>query len=165
MNKIEAKIDVSDFEGIDNYLNIKIDNKWLDETLEYLHPNNFLKGLVPTLLFWMEIDQEIDVVWKRILPNPGIVSFCPILMCPDDCDFSCTLIIAEIENKDDHIFWNKLGLDKTYELNPEMVGSTVDWFETPTGLCFDMKEYKKLIQSFKNDFQLKQKAWNSKNTN
>ena len=128
--------------------------------LEQLHPNNFLKGLVPTLLFWMEIDQEMEIVWKRIFPDPGIVSYCPILMCPDDCDFSCTLIIAEVENNENYVYWNKLGIDKTNNLNPEMVGSTVDWFETPTNLCFDMNEYKKLVQDFKNDFQAKENDWN-----
>ena len=106
MNTIKAKIDKSDYEIYDDFLNVEIDGYWLDEKLDQLYPNNFYKGLIPTLLFALEIEAEKEVVWERILPKEKSTSICPILMCPDDCDFSCTIIVAEIETSKHFIKWN-----------------------------------------------------------
>jgi hypothetical protein len=34
-------------------------------------------------------------------------------MCPDDCDLSCILIIAEVESTDSTVTWHRLGVDVT----------------------------------------------------
>jgi hypothetical protein len=127
MNSIEAIQDIGDYEDAQDFLNYKIDGYWLDEQLETLYPGNMYKGLVPTLLDWMERQDEQAVVWKRILPVENTTEICPILMCPDDNDFSCTIIVAEIINCGDVVQWKRLGLDKTKEWDAEKVGATVDW--------------------------------------
>lgn len=33
----------------------------------------------------------------------------PLLLCPDDCDFSCVVIVAEVEKTDSHIYWKRIG--------------------------------------------------------
>lgn len=98
MNKIEGIQDKSDYEAYWDFINYRIDGYWLDEKLDELYPNNMYDGLIPTLVYWMELEDEKAVVWNRILPNENETSICPILMCPDDNDFSCALIVAEIKN-------------------------------------------------------------------
>jgi hypothetical protein len=80
-------------------------------------------------------------------------------MCPDDADFSCTIIIVEIENKNDEIIsWNKIGLNKTDVWNKdlrkyeyELIGQNVEWFDKIDPLKFCINEYKKMIDLFKTD--------------
>lgn len=151
MNKISAILDKSDYEGNWDYLNYNIDQYWLDEKLDELYPNQMYKGLIPTLVFWMEIENEKKVVWDRILPNENSNTYCPILMCPDDNDFSCTIIIAEITNQHNQtIKWKRLGLDKTTEYEPTKIGSTVDWFSKFEELEFDYNEYASMVENFRN---------------
>ncbi|WP_339810616.1 hypothetical protein [uncultured Imperialibacter sp.] len=99
MNKIEAAIDKSDYEIYNDFLNIKVDGHFLDEFLDDRRAGYELKGMVPTLLFWMEHSNEREIVWQRILPNPNESTVCPILMCPDDCDFSAQLLLLELQGQ------------------------------------------------------------------
>lgn len=46
------------------------------------------------------------------MPNENETTIYPILMCPDDNDFSCTIIVAEIRNCGDLIQWKQIGIDK-----------------------------------------------------
>lgn len=151
MNKISAILDKSDYEGYWDYLNYNIDNFWLDEKLDELFPNNMYKGLIPTLVYWMEIEKEKKVVWERILPIENQTTLCPILMCPDDNDFSCTIIIAEIANQNNHVIkWKRLGLDKTQENEAEKIGTSVEWFLKFKELEFEYNEYLLMVENFKN---------------
>ncbi|QXP59015.1 hypothetical protein [Olleya sp. HaHaR_3_96] len=162
MNTIKAEIDKSDY-GTDEFLNLKIDGFWLDEKLEELYPNNMYKGLYPTLLFAMEIAQEEKVVWNRISPKLGEIAISPILMCPDDNDFSCTLILAEIENCKNTIKWNKLGIDKTTEYDAEKVGFKVEWFEKISGFEFSKDDYENMLSEFKKHYLIEKTNWDKRN--
>ena len=151
MNKISAVLDKSDYEGYWDYLNYNIDNYWLDEKLDELFPDNMYKGLIPTLVYWMEIEKEKKVVWERILPKENQTTLCPILMCPDDNDFSCTIIIAEITNQKNRVIkWKRLGLDKTQEYEAEKIGTSVEWFLKFEELEFEYNEYIQMVENFKN---------------
>jgi hypothetical protein len=163
MNSIKGILDKSDYEIYDDFLNFQVDGYWLDEKLEELYPGNMYKGTVPTLLFWMEIEKEREVVWNRILPDKGQKAICPILMCPDDSDFSCTLVDAEIENTGTTIKWNKIGLDQTKEFEPEKIGSRVEWFDKIEPLEFDLSEYKQMIEEFKKHFEIDKLKWEERN--
>ena len=153
MNKIEGLWDKSDYEGYFDYINFRIDNYWLDEKLEELYPNNFYKGLIPTLLFWLDRESEKEVVWKRIIPNENEIEICPILMCPDDCDFSCTIIVAKIQNYGEFIQWKKVGIDETKEWEAEKIGTNVKWFDDFPLLNFEKKDYLKMVENFRVEFE------------
>jgi len=107
--------DKSDYEDYWDFINFRIDRYCLDEKLDELYPENMYKGFIPTLVSWLEREEEKAVVWKRILSNENETTICPILMCPDDKEFSCTLIVAEIRNCGDLIHWKQIGVDKTKE--------------------------------------------------
>ena len=162
MNTIKAEIDKSDY-GTDDFPNLKIDNFWLDEKLEEVYPDNMYKGLYPTLLFAMEIEQERKVVWNRVLPKIGEITICPILMCPDDNDFSCTIILAEVENCGKTIKWNRLGIDKTTEYNAKKVGSKTEWFEKINGFEFSKADYEMMLSEFKKHYQKEKTNWEKQN--
>lgn len=149
MNLIEGILDHSDYDGYYDYINFKIDNVWLDEKLDELYPNKMYRGLIPTLVEWLNFQNEKEVVWKRILPNTNETSVCPILMCPDDCDFSCTIIVAEITNFGSFIKWNRLGVDITKEFEAEKVGSEVEWFDKIMEMNFELSNYIKMLNKFK----------------
>jgi len=70
-------------------------------------------------------------------------------MCPDDNDFSCTIIVAEIINKGDIISWLRIGVGKTKEWGAEKVGSNVEWFDKIDNLNFNISEYTIMLQNFK----------------
>ncbi len=163
MNTIKGILDKSDYENNINYLNFKVDRYWLDEKLEELYPGNMYKGTIPTLLFDMEIDAESEIVWKRILPEKGKKTICPILMCPDDCDFSCTLIDVEIENTGITIKWNRIGIDRTKENEPEKIGSSVEWFDKIETFEFKIEEYKEMLKEFQKHFEIDKNIWEEKN--
>ena len=99
---------------------------------------------------------------KEYSPEKGTKRNCPILMCPDDCDFSCILIIAEIENTGSTVKWNKIGVDKMKEYEAEKIGTTVKWFEKVEPLEFGIAEYKSMIEEFKVHFQIDQLKWEEK---
>jgi hypothetical protein len=150
MNKILALSDKSDYEGHPDFINYRIDEFWLDEKLDELYPDKMYKGLVPCLLDRMEWENEKEVVRSRIFPNENETTICPILMCPDDNDFSCTLIVAEIRNCGDRIQWSKIGIDKTTEWEAEKVGNYVEWMEKVPEFNFLMSDYLAMLENFRN---------------
>jgi hypothetical protein len=162
MNKIKAAVDTSEYEDQYNFLNFRIDGFWLDEKLEEVYRGAGYKGLVPTLLFSLEGEEEKEVVWERILPATGEITICPLLMCPDDCNFSCTLIVAEIENWGDSIKWNRLGIDKSASSEPGKAGFKVDWFYKVGAMEFSFEEYVEMLQAFKKQFDEDEKGWEEK---
>lgn len=46
MNKIEGIPDKSDYEGLLDFINFRIDGYWLDEELDRLYPGQMYKGLI-----------------------------------------------------------------------------------------------------------------------
>jgi hypothetical protein len=154
MNTVKAVMDKSDYQIYDDYLNIQLDNKFLDEIIDEKYSEGNYKGLIPTLLS-MDNEEENKIVWERIMPQNGHKTLCPILMCPDDADFFCTIIIAEIENiNDEIILWNKIGVNETeiwsetllkYEY--ELIGQKVEWFDKIDTFKFEKNEYKEIINN------------------
>lgn len=172
MNKIEGIQDKSDYEDYGDFINFRIDGYWLDEKLEELYPENGYKGHIPTLLYCMEREDEKAIVWKRILPSVNETTICPILMCPDDNDFSCTLIVAEIRNCGDIIQWKQIGINKTKEPEAEKVGSTVEWFDKVKELNFSKEDYLTMLETFRQRLTIDKlqmedhrKEWNDKKMN
>ena|SRR6218665_685333 len=155
MNKIQADIDKSDYDNYPDFLNIRIDGDWLDELVDSLYPDKSVKGAIPTLSFGMDRDSEEKVVWDRFLPHVGSITYCPVLMCPDDCDFYCICIVAEIENNGSAIVWSKLGSDGSDVRDANNVGTDVKWFPNFQKLEFNLQDYTKVLEDFKRQFDLK----------
>lgn len=148
MNRISIKTCLNKFSG-ENYYDILVDNIPLETHALKRSPNDITPGLVSTFLNWLSDPQEQEIVWKRALPEGYSKVNLPILMCGDDIDLWCDVIIAEVEVDDDYVYWNKLGLDNsTFENTAASIGTTVDWFPGKP-FIFDRKEYENVLSSFK----------------
>lgn len=152
MNSIKTILDQSDYEIYDDFYNIKIDGEFLDEVLHQAYPNRMFKGLIPTLLPELYNEEERTIVRQRILPDLKASSHCPILMCPDDCDFSCIIVIADIHRHSDSISWERLGIDASTSHESQHIGTEVEWLEGIGPYSFSIEEYKNMIADFEKLF-------------
>ncbi len=85
--------------------------EWIvgNEALEYLSPCEGLE------ICWTdEYDYEGDARFMRFVLNQQD-AITPILSCPDDMDFSCIVIVADVVKQDDTVIWKRIGLvDHSY---------------------------------------------------
>ena len=128
----------------------------MDEALDEWHSGMQIRDLVPTLGSGLQEVVERKIVWERILPVEDTVAICPVLMCPDDCDFSCSLIVAEIINTDTVVQWKRIGFDQTKELGADNVGTSVKWFRGFKGFNFNKTDYLKMIADFQTQLKIEE---------
>ncbi len=74
----------------------------LGELLHKYYPDKNFSGLVPTMPDWIFMESERQFVLERYYLQADGVRF-PILMCPDDCDLWCTLIITDVVCDEDFV--------------------------------------------------------------
>jgi hypothetical protein len=152
MDRIEAVIQPSLYEHVIDLLQFKINDKWLDRWLDEVYPDNLYAGLIPALHL-MYSYKDSEVVWSRIIPEQNKTTICPVLMCPDDCDFSCTIIVAEIKRLDYLVEWNRLGINMTRDADSNAVGNLVEWLPEFPSLIFSYDEYSKTIEIFREVYE------------
>lgn len=125
----------------EEHYNLIIDGIPLDVRLNELYPSDHYLGLIPVFTEWLNTDDERRLVTARYSSTKDL-EMLPILMCPDDCDLWCTLVVAEVITTDEYITWNRLGLDKSYLINGvENIGSEVEWLELLPAMKFKKEEY------------------------
>ncbi|WP_419873940.1 hypothetical protein [Candidatus Pristimantibacillus sp. PTI5] len=124
------------------HLNIVINDIQLDVWLDQKFPGKDLLGLVPTMTNWLNHSEEIEFLRRRYVQQKGVL---PILMCPDDCDFHCTLIVAEFHVEHDAVRFEKIGIDHStgeqLAADYDWIGTVVEWFDDCPRLFFDKEEY------------------------
>ncbi|MDR2869061.1 MAG: hypothetical protein LBV04_01275, partial [Deferribacteraceae bacterium] len=96
-------------------LSLYINGRRLDEILSQVHENYL--GLIPSWLDYYDEDfagqQEKQYIWQqtKLSDKPVVL---PILLCPDDFDFSCTVIVVEVcWSGDTVVTWSRFGIDVT----------------------------------------------------
>jgi hypothetical protein len=149
MNSIRADWFKSQFVS-EPHLIIRVDGEPLDEFLENHSTGLELRGLIPAWLAWLTNDAEQAVVWERMIPPLLGRVRVPVLMCPDDLDFSCQLIIADLEVTPEVIVWHRIGSDISQSMEPRRVGEEVAWFESIPPLRFPRNDYEACVASFVN---------------
>ncbi|WP_196889817.1 hypothetical protein [Aureivirga sp. CE67] len=147
LNKISKRKEFNQFSK-EYYYELEVDGKLLEDFINEQNPE-IKKGLVPTLLNWLSDESERKVVWKRVLPKIGEKEKLPILMCSEDIDFWCTLIIVEVETDENYIYWNRFGLEDSDTTNPEEIAENVNWFENVNKMKFRRENYLKVLNEFK----------------
>lgn len=83
-------------------------NQWL---LKYENNKivNMMKPFDDLCPAWTkELDWSGDVrfVWELIEKERAIL---PVLLCPDDLDFTCIVVVSEVEKTEDFVYWNRIG--------------------------------------------------------
>ena len=74
-----------------------------DEDLKSMQP--FL-GQCPAWSKRLNWKGDIRFVWKLIEMDSVVL---PLLLCPDDLDLNCIVIVAEVEKTKDYVYWNRVG--------------------------------------------------------
>ncbi len=145
-DSISAKIIKSRYYDV-MHLHFFINDKELDELLEKADPGKNYLGLVPTLLSWLDEENERKFVWESAKLEENVSKIFPILMCPDDCDFSCTIILAEVFSNGDSIYWKRIGLDARENIL-DSFGSKVKWINNIGSFVFRKNEYIRCLKIF-----------------
>ena len=148
MNRIEACVANSQYSNAP-HLNFVVDGVPLQTRLDTVAPHRQLAGLIPTLLDCLYDATDRALVWDRILPQQGNCTHAPILMCPDDCDLWCTVIIAEAYLENQTVWWHRLGIDLTRRDVPADVGTNVEWINGIGPFAFSLSDYQRCIASFR----------------
>lgn len=131
------------------HLRFAVDGVALDELLEDWYPNHGFHGLVPTTSNWLTSKVEQTVVWDRFLDRSSEWVSVPILCCPDDLDFSCSLAMVDARFSNDSVEWRAFGFDQTgFDLLPEEVGASVCWLPPKRPLIFARDEYGRVASEF-----------------
>jgi len=148
MNTIRAVLGKSRFVS-EPHLLFTIDDVPLDKVLSDAHPEMDLLGLIPTTLDWLHDRGEQSVVWSRFLDRSANRAVIPILCCPDDLDFSCSLVVVEAKFEADSVHWLRFGIDKTSaDRPPNAVGSSVDWLPNAAPFEFERRSYMRMVEAF-----------------
>ncbi|MNN02603.1 hypothetical protein D3C81_1152680 [compost metagenome] len=122
-----------------------VDDVPLDMQLHQLYPDHLFLGLIPVMTEWLNTDEEKSVARTRYLSSRN-GEILPILMCPDDCDFYCTLLVAEVVTEGEEIVWKRIGLDKSdLSKGVENLGENVEWLELVPVMRFRREDYVKAL--------------------
>jgi hypothetical protein len=138
VNRIEAIRVPSKFIP-ESHLVIAVDGVPLDVALG-------VEGLVSSLLGWFHDDADCLVPWQRILPDVGTTGYAPVLICPDDLDLWCSVVMAEVTAEPDVIRWDRLG----YNASPRSAfGACIQWELGWGPYRFSRAEYQRCLAAFK----------------
>lgn len=115
MNRIQAKHmkTAYDYEELYWLIDGKTVVSYLDEAIRegkcpQLRPFGSLQGLLPAWTGELVRRAENQFIWELIDDSDTLNV--PILVCEDDCDLSCIVIVARIHKENDRVCWEKLGL-------------------------------------------------------
>lgn len=131
MNYIEVKrvktcYDYSEYYWI-------IDDKPITSYLEHNKTSSLsdfgsLLGLLPAWSGKLICQWENDFIWEMV--NSQEELNVPILVCEDDCDLSCIVIVAHIRKAGNSVYWDKIGiLDKSDMISQEYEQSGILYLE------------------------------------
>ncbi|MFC4103213.1 hypothetical protein [Paenibacillus xanthanilyticus] len=139
LNRIETRMMASLY--CDQHQTILIDGEPLDALLHRLYPEGFYEGLVPVIVDWMNLPSEQAFVRGKLLSHQQL-DIIPILMCPEDCDLSCSVIAAEIERSGETVKWRRMGKPI---VNPDewMTGKEpkMEWLDLVPTMQFDRQAH------------------------
>ncbi|RCW40099.1 hypothetical protein [Paenibacillus prosopidis] len=143
VNKIEVVPMKSEYCKVEHHT-IVIDGTPLDLLLHNYYPSNNLLGMIPTIIDWVYDPKEKECIKGRYNSISKEVVL-PVLMCPDDCDLLCTVIVANVVKADGYIIWKKVGIDMSTRedmlLGCERIGSKVDWLDRISPMTFEEAQY------------------------
>ena len=126
---------------------LTLDGVPLDVLLDSARPDLAILGLVPALLDWLDDPRERELVWRRILPPVGSSAVAPVLMCPDDLDLWCSVVVAEVVPEESAVWWHRIGLDMS-QPRLEAIGTAVNWIGGIGPHCFSRADYERCLAAF-----------------
>ena len=132
------------------HLVIAVDDVALDQLIVDATGDQQFLGLIPAWLSDLSDAAEREVVWNRVQRSSDANIIVPVLMCPDDLDFSCTIIVADTTFDADVVTWRALGVDAGGSQGlPASIGSVVDWLDGLGPFHFARADYDSCIDRFR----------------
>ena len=148
MNTIVAKLNPSKYVN-SPHLDFFVDGRVLSDLLSEQCPDQNIAGMIPTTLNWLESESEQLLTWNRFLDRNSPRLTIPLLCCPDDLDFSCSLLMVVAVFDDDVVRWTEFGFDTTdFTDLPARVGSRIEPLPTTITFSFDRSEYDIMTNKF-----------------
>lgn len=126
-------------------------NIWVDQNISIIDGT---ESLVPAQGWLYDYDSELALsnAWKLLKPqayeNVSISTVVPILICPDDLDLECSVIMVEQVVSADKVVWTRFG----YAFNHiHDVVTSVVWETSPSAphLSFPLSEFEKAYDDLK----------------
>lgn len=114
MDRIQAELAQSRYVDVP-HLVIGVNGRPLDEWISDVTGRDDLWGLVATLDGALINAADRELAWQRADPAPGRRVTAPLLVCPDDLDFNCTTVVADIARLDGKVRWLRLGVIEAAE--------------------------------------------------
>lgn len=118
--------------------------KWCAEAFNY--PDAIYLGLAQ---IWLLDDEEDKLAWSRITPGEDESStIVPILVCSDDMDFDCTVLVIEQFVSKDTVQWLRWGFSVSSGLE---VGISTKWQTSDKYplATFCRNEFDECLENFK----------------
>lgn len=97
---------------------------------------------------WSFNEQDLVLAWRRLRPREeDCTTIVPLLICPDDLDFNCTVVVAEQETCGSSVVWRRFGF--SLHSPGDQVGSSVRWFDKSPSATFDANQFNCAISELK----------------
>lgn len=116
-----------------------VENKNFDQLLDEIYPDKELLGLVPAIS-WLK-DKSIK---NQVYSSSILSGITPILICPDEQNLSCLVIVADISVEENQVVWKKIGIQHPADSGYIESGRDIEWL---TGIEECIFEKRKYIQS------------------
>lgn len=148
LNFIKAELTTTEYVN-GEHLMVFVDDVSLDKWLANKLDDKSYLGLIPTWLGWLINPKEQEYVWTTTKLCEAKTTIVPMLICPDDLDFSCTVVVCEVKYTDISVQWARMGIDRTGF--PNYIGRDIEWLENVPSLHFLRQQYEDCLNGFMSD--------------
>ncbi|MDP9940839.1 hypothetical protein [Ectopseudomonas alcaliphila] len=98
-------------------------------------------------------DDDTCLVWDRIYSTaPGWKTLVPLLVCSEDLDLTCTVIVAEQHADEHHVHWRRFGLLKDLIT---LQSPAVDWYDSIPARIFERFQFQSTLDMFRKQENIK----------
>jgi hypothetical protein len=148
MNTISTIISKPKFASIEQPV-LAIDGvpvyQWVNSQIFDADGNDDTHILVPAQT-WLYDEDESRIAWELLEPTHEGSTVVPMLVCPDDMDLNCTVVVVEQIVDKQTVEWRRFGLSINH-INS--VVTSVRWSESEQCAIFDRTQFEEAVLDFK----------------
>ena len=119
--------------------------QWVKSQIFDTDGNDDTHTLVPAQT-WLYDQDESRIAWELLEPTHEGATIAPLLVCPDDMDLNCTVVVVEQIVDKKTVEWRRFGLSINH-ING--VVTSVRWSELEQRAIFDRTQFEEAFLDFK----------------
>lgn len=119
--------------------------QWVKSQIFDSDGNDDTHTLVPAQT-WLYDEDESRIAWELLEPTHEGATVAPLLVCPDDMDLNCTVVVVEQIVDKKTVEWRRFGLSINH-ING--VVTSVRWSELEQRAIFDRTQFEEAFLDFK----------------